>query len=83
MIAHEKALDWQELFELAVQQALSDEELKDTAYRVSGMFSHAGQLCRGRSRLSRGSCCEEADLGSRECTTRLRQGRARSRHSTR
>ncbi|KAL1945489.1 hypothetical protein VTO73DRAFT_2340 [Trametes versicolor] len=35
MIAHEKALDWQELFELAVQQAPSDEELKDTAYRVS------------------------------------------------
>ncbi len=38
MIAHEKALDWQELCELAVQQALSNEELKDTAYRVSGTF---------------------------------------------
>ncbi|KAH9846478.1 IkappaB kinase complex IKAP component [Lenzites betulinus] len=35
MIAHEKALDWQELFELASLQKLSAEELKDTAYRVS------------------------------------------------
>ncbi|KAL7277687.1 hypothetical protein ACG7TL_008619 [Trametes sanguinea] len=35
MIAHEKALEWQELFELAVQQQLSADELKDTAYRVA------------------------------------------------
>ena len=36
MISHEKALDWQELFELAVQQELSPEDLKDIAYRVAG-----------------------------------------------
>ncbi|TBU27865.1 IkappaB kinase complex IKAP component [Dichomitus squalens] len=35
MISHEKALDWQELFELAVQQELSLEDLKNTAYRVA------------------------------------------------
>ncbi|KAI0752776.1 IkappaB kinase complex IKAP component [Daedaleopsis nitida] len=35
MLAHEKALDWQELFELAVQQELSEDALKDTAYRVA------------------------------------------------
>lgn len=36
MLSHEKASDWQELFELAVQQGLSAEELKDTAYRIAG-----------------------------------------------
>ncbi|KAI0669554.1 IkappaB kinase complex IKAP component [Trametes maxima] len=35
MIAHEKALDWQELFELAVEKTLSDDELKEVAYRVA------------------------------------------------
>ncbi|KAI0326070.1 IkappaB kinase complex IKAP component [Cubamyces sp. BRFM 1775] len=35
MIAHEKALEWQELFELAVQRELSDDELKEIAYRVA------------------------------------------------
>ena len=38
MIAHEKALDWQELFELAVQQELSVEGLKDIAYRIAGVW---------------------------------------------
>ncbi len=36
MVSHEKALDWQELFELAVQQELSPEDLKGLAYRVAG-----------------------------------------------
>ena len=36
MLSHEKALEWQELFELAVQQELSEEDLKDIAYRVAG-----------------------------------------------
>ncbi|KAI0828044.1 IkappaB kinase complex IKAP component [Trametes gibbosa] len=35
LIAHEKALDWRELFELALQKDFSAEELKDIAYRVS------------------------------------------------
>lgn len=38
MLSHEKALDWQELFELAVQQELSEDALKDIAYRVAGKF---------------------------------------------
>ena len=36
MVSHEKALDWQELFELASQQELSPEDLKNIAYRVAG-----------------------------------------------
>ena len=37
MIAHENALDWQELFELAVLQGTSEDDLKAMAYRVAGM----------------------------------------------
>ena len=39
MIAHEKALDWQELFELALQENLAPDELSSTAYRVAGTGS--------------------------------------------
>lgn len=36
MVAHEKALEWQELFMLAVQNDVSDAELVETAYRIAG-----------------------------------------------
>ena len=39
MLAHEKALEWQEVFELALQESLSAEELKEIGYRL------AGKLC--------------------------------------
>ncbi|KAI0629477.1 IkappaB kinase complex IKAP component [Trametes polyzona] len=45
MIAHEKALNWQELFELAAQQERPDEELKDTAYRVAGKCAYRAHDC--------------------------------------
>ncbi|KAK1230942.1 putative elongator complex protein 1 [Marasmius sp. AFHP31] len=35
MVAHEKALEWQELFDLAVRTQTSDEDLQEMAYRVS------------------------------------------------
>ncbi|OBZ69676.1 Elongator complex protein 1 [Grifola frondosa] len=35
MVAHEKALEWQELFELALEEATPEQELKDMAYRVA------------------------------------------------
>ncbi|KAI0919135.1 hypothetical protein AcV5_002129 [Taiwanofungus camphoratus] len=35
MVAHEKALDWQELFELALQVNVSGEDLESMAYRVA------------------------------------------------
>lgn len=38
MIAYEKALEWQELFDLAVQNRMSDEDLGDMAYRVAGSY---------------------------------------------
>lgn len=36
MVAHEKALEWQELFMLAVQIGMSEKDVVETAYRVSG-----------------------------------------------
>ncbi|KAF9262678.1 pol II transcription elongation factor [Marasmius fiardii PR-910] len=35
MVAHEKALDWQELFDLAVHTQTSEEDLQEMGYRVS------------------------------------------------
>jgi hypothetical protein len=41
MVAHEKALQWQELFDLAVQEHTSQEDLVAMGYRVAGMLSCA------------------------------------------
>jgi len=39
MMAYEKALEWQELFTLAVSDRMSDAKLVETAYRVAGELS--------------------------------------------
>lgn len=50
MVAYEKALDWQDLFELAVRTELSEEDLVAMAYRVAEdlgskkRFSEAAQV---------------------------------------
>lgn len=36
MLAYEKALQWQELFELALREGVSSDEIIAMAYRVSG-----------------------------------------------
>lgn len=36
MIAHEKALEWQELFNLAVLDELDEEDIVAMGYRVAG-----------------------------------------------
>lgn len=36
MVAYEKALEWQELFMVAVQTGMSEELMVETAYRISG-----------------------------------------------
>jgi len=36
MIAHEKALQWQELFDLAVREGMADEDILSMGYRVGG-----------------------------------------------
>lgn len=42
MLAYEKALEWQDLFDVAVQQQTSNEDLQATAYRVAGKEAFAG-----------------------------------------
>lgn len=37
MIAFEKALDWQELFELAMRDEMDAEDLSSMGYRVAGL----------------------------------------------
>jgi len=39
MIAFEKALLWQELFEMAILDNMDDEDVVSMAYRISGEFS--------------------------------------------
>ncbi len=39
MLAYEKALDWPELFDLALQQQIGSEELVSSAYRTAGVYS--------------------------------------------
>lgn len=38
MVAYEKALQWQELFELALQESTPQEDLVTMGYRVAGRF---------------------------------------------
>ena len=36
MLAHERALEWQELFDIAVREDVSEEDIVDVGYRVAG-----------------------------------------------
>lgn len=38
MIAHEKALEWQELFNLAVLDEMDEEDIVAMGYRVAGTW---------------------------------------------
>jgi elongator complex protein 1 len=38
MVAHEKALEWQELFDIAVRENVSEEDTVDMGYRVAGVL---------------------------------------------
>lgn len=38
MIAHEKALEWQEMFCIAMDVGVEDEEVEAMAYRIAGEF---------------------------------------------
>jgi len=44
MVAYEKALEWQELFTLAVSDCMSDAKLIETAYRIAGELNTSIQL---------------------------------------
>jgi elongator complex protein 1 len=36
MVAHERALEWQELFELSTKTTIPEEEVKEIAHRITG-----------------------------------------------
>ncbi|KIK18014.1 hypothetical protein PISMIDRAFT_30603 [Pisolithus microcarpus 441] len=36
MVAHERALEWQELFQLSTKEVVPEEEVKEIAYRIAG-----------------------------------------------
>lgn len=36
MISHEKALEWQELFDLAARVGMAEDDVVSTAYRIAG-----------------------------------------------
>ena len=38
MLAYEKALDWQEMFDLALQQQIGSEDLVNAAFRLGGIY---------------------------------------------
>ncbi|KAG6382066.1 pol II transcription elongation factor [Boletus reticuloceps] len=38
MIAHERALEWQELFDISTREKVPEEEVKEIAYRITGAF---------------------------------------------
>lgn len=39
MVAHERALEWQELFELSTKERVNEVEVKEIAYRITGPSS--------------------------------------------
>lgn len=78
MLAYEKALEWQDLFDVAVQQQTSNEDLQATAYRIAGKEAFAG--CPNSSYSlelisHRGSFIEEEVSRSRPRVARLCQRR--------
>jgi elongator complex protein 1 len=39
ILAHERALEWQELFDLAVRTGMAEGDIVATGYRVAGLHS--------------------------------------------
>ena len=45
MIAYEKALNWQDLFDLAAREHVGEEEIVSMGYRVSGLVAAVSLEC--------------------------------------
>lgn len=39
MIAYEKALEWQQLFDVASRESVPEDDIKSMAYRIAGLSS--------------------------------------------
>lgn len=44
MVAHEKALEWQELFDLAIRESLANDDIVSMGYRVAGRSKAKSKL---------------------------------------
>lgn len=74
MVAYEKSLQWQELFDLALCEKLSEEDIISMGYRVSGVyFGIAHQTKYSRSFYVRGLVIKEAILRGSASADRLRK----------
>lgn len=56
MIAHERALEWQELFDVSIRENVSREEVIEIAYRISGLFLGGVSTCPTYAILQRSFC---------------------------
>lgn len=79
MISYEKALQWQELFDLAVQDKMSEEDLADMAYRIAGMCIPSGMNLSSLV-ASRGTFIKKTSCRSWTGPLRLLPRCARGRH---
>lgn len=82
MVAHEKDLEWQELFDLALTTKMPDEEVVSMGYRVAGQCLSYPFLPLAVLSVSvyRGSCIEEKACGSRPRPAGLFQRCPRGNH---
>lgn len=82
LIAYEKGLDWQELFELAQsdEAEMDEEAVADLAYRVAGQFVCHFSFANVTEAGARGPFIEKAVRGGRNCAARLRAEYPGRRH---
>jgi len=60
MIAHERGLEWQELFDIAVREDFSEADMVDMGYRVAGTLSSMDRCDYVSDFLFRGFDIQEA-----------------------
>ncbi|KAI6112013.1 pol II transcription elongation factor [Pisolithus croceorrhizus] len=74
MVAHERALEWQELFQLSAKEVVPEDEVKEIAYRIAGellskkryseaarvFIDYAGDNCQAVTALVQGNEISEA-----------------------
>jgi hypothetical protein len=77
MVAHEKALEWQELFDLAARKNTSQEEIVAMGYRVAGESIRC-TFCLLEFTTTRGFVDEKKIFGKCPRTTRLLEKPSRS-----
>jgi hypothetical protein len=76
MVAHEKALEWRELFTLAPQCNITDEDTVSTGYRVAGQYDIRFKIASSHPSTDRGTRIEKAAFGGSTSSAGLLQGLA-------